>query len=196
MIHGYYACVSFVDAQINKVIITLEELGLAENTIIVIWGDHGYKIGEYGDWTKHTNFELDTKVPLIFNWKNHIPEHTNQTIAELLDIYPTLTDLAGLPKPLGIQGTSLVDLIENQKIVGEKVALSQYPRGKHMGYSIRNQQFRYTAWINEDTNNVDFDELYDHSDQGMIADKNLMSEESFRGVGERMKMQLFEKIRK
>ncbi len=194
LIHAYLACASFVDAQIDKVTRTLEELGLIENTIIVIWSDHGYKIGEYGDWSKHTNFELDTKVPLIFYWKDRLPPQTNQSVAELLHIYPTLTDLASLPRPKGVQGISLAGLIKEQGLDIDHVALSQFPRGKYIGYSIRDQQYRYTAWVDEETKSVDFEELYDHEDQGMVAEQNLVALKELNSTREKLQKRLFEEF--
>ena len=108
MIHGYYACVSFIDAQVGRVIDKLKELELYENTIIVLWGDHGWKLGDYGEWCKHTNYEMDTRIPVLVR----IPrEKDNEgwksdAIVETVDIYPTLCDLAGLEMPGHLQGSS------------------------------------------------------------------------------------------
>jgi iduronate 2-sulfatase len=182
MIHGYYASVSMIDAQLGKLLDALEENGLEDNTIIVLWGDHGWKLGEYGSWCKHTNFELDTRAPLIFSvpWLKK-GQHT-QSLAEFVDIYPTLCDLAGIEKPGHLEGQSLMPILEDPTAIVNKVAMSQYPRGKNlgydrkseiMGYSIRTEQYRYTRWQKyEHPEEVLARELYDHS-SGTIAEKNL-----------------------
>jgi len=155
LIHGYYAAVSMIDAQVGKLLDALNENGLSENTIIVLWGDHGWKLGDYGAWCKHTNFEMDTNAPLMFSvpWLDRGIK--TKSLAEFVDIYPTLCDLAGLTKPSHLEGQSLVPVLENPKAEVNKVAISQYPRGKSlgydrkseiMGYSIRTGDFRYTRW--------------------------------------------------
>ncbi len=166
MIHGYRACVSYTDAQIGKVLDELDRLGLSENTIIVLWGDHGWKLGDYGDWCKHTNFELDTHSPLIVSAPGM--ESTGQqtdALVEFVDIYPSLCELAGLPLPSHLQGKSFVPLLENPSQEWKQVALSQFPRqqGEIMGYSMRTDRYRYTRW--QDTTGATIaQELYDHQD--------------------------------
>ena len=128
LLHGYYACISYVDAQIGLMLDTLEELGIRDDTIIVVWGDHGWHLGEMGIWGKATNYEIATRVPLIF-WT---PEMNNRgkatnALVELVDLYPTLCDLAGLSKPSHLAGKSLVRLLNNPKAKGKKFAVSQFP---------------------------------------------------------------------
>ncbi|WKN45953.1 sulfatase [Tunicatimonas pelagia] len=174
MIHGYRACVSYTDAQIGKVLDELEQLGLRENTIIILWGDHGWKLGDYGDWCKHTNFELDTRSPLIVS----APEmeatgkQTN-ALVEFVDIYPSLCELAGLPLPNHLQGKSFVPLMSNPNQEWKQVALSQFPRqrGEVMGYSMRTDRYRYTRW-QDTTGAMVAQELYDHQNDP-IAYQNL-----------------------
>lgn len=170
MIHAYRACVSYVDAQVGRVLEELDRQGLRENTIIVFWSDHGWKLGEYGDWCKHTNFELDTHVPLIFSGPG-IPTKTRSTaLVEYIDIYPTLAQWCGLPIPQTCEGESLLPIFADPSLPGKQAALSQYPRGG-MGYSIRSGNWRYTRWQQKD-GKVVARELYDHS-QSDVAAKNV-----------------------
>src|SRR5690606_14292073 len=104
MRHGYYACVSFVDAQVGRLLNELEALGLADNTIVIIWGDHGFKLGKHGGWAKATNFELDARVPLIMRVPGYSQNVEVNGLVELLDVYPTLAVLAGIPVPPHVEG--------------------------------------------------------------------------------------------
>lgn len=169
LIRGYYACVSFVDAQIARLLAGLEEAGLAANTIVVLWGDHGWKLGEHGMWCKHTNYELDVRVPLLVR----LPDGkgagaVSASLVELIDLYPTLCELSGLEKPVQCEGRSLVPLFENPGASFRDVALSQYKRprntgGDFIGYSIKAPEGRYTEWIHLDSGEARFKEFYDHA---------------------------------
>ena len=171
LIHAYRACVSYIDAQIGRVLEEVDRQGLRENTIIVFWSDHGWKLGEYGDWCKHTNFELDTHVPLIFSGSG-IPSGTRSTaLVEYIDIYPTLVQWCGLTIPQTCEGQSLLPLFSDPSLPGKPASLSQYPRGGGMGYSIRSGNWRYTRWHRKD-GKVVARELYDHS-QSDVATKNV-----------------------
>jgi len=151
LIHGYYACVSYIDAQVGKLIDALQEAGVADNTVIVLWGDHGWHLGDHGMWCKHTNYEQATRAPLIF-YSPRIGKAGNQTksIVEFVDIYPTLCELAGLPVPKGLQGVSLTPVMEDANVAVKPVAVSQYPRkyehGYVMGYTLRDRRYRYIEW--------------------------------------------------
>lgn len=157
--HGYYASVSYVDAQIGRLINELERLGLAENTIIVLWGDHGWKLGEHNGWCKQTNYEIDTRVPLIISGsKVQAKGKQSNALTEFVDIYPTLCELADFPIPDNLQGTSLVPLLENPDRKWKTAAYSQFLLGRYgrsktidgeqMGYAIRTEQYRYVEWYN------------------------------------------------
>ena len=173
MIHGYYACVSFIDAQVGRLVEELKRLDLYENTIIVLWGDHGWKLGDYGDWCKHTNYEIDTRIPVIVRVPGETDQHGRKSdvLIETVDIYPTLCDLAGLDIPDHTQGTSFRPALEDARFKWEDVAFSQYPRnytaenGRHslMGTSMRTSEFRLTRWVDTTTGEVMATELYDHS---------------------------------
>ena len=167
--HGYYACVSYIDAQIGLVLDELERLGLAESTIVVILGDHGWHLGDHGLWNKHTNFEQATHVPFLLIDPSS-PAQKVTTPVEFLSIYPTLCDLAGLKKPLNLDGESLVEVVKGKKdVVNIKpYAVSQYPRVGKMGYSLRDGRYRYTVWLNwkdkkTDTTKILAEELYDYA---------------------------------
>ncbi len=164
--HGYYACISYTDTQIGRLLDALDANGLAENTIIVLWGDHGWQLGEHGLWHKHTNFEIAARAPLIVS----VPgaKNAGQKCAapvEFIDVYPTLADLCGLPAPVKIDGSSLKNFIENPAAPATDVAISQYPRvspeGQVMGYSIRNERYRCTFWRARNGSKIVATELYD-----------------------------------
>lgn len=163
LIHGYYACVSYMDAQVGKLLAELDRLDLRKDTIVILWGDHGWKLGEYSEWSKHTNFELDTRVPMIISDPDLPKGVRTAALTEFVDIFPTLTALCGLPPSEGMEGTSMVPLFSEPARQWKKAAFSQYPRGKNkiMGYSIRTDQYRYNEWINIKTSEIVAKELYD-----------------------------------
>ena len=162
--HAYYACVSYVDAQVGRLLAELKRLGLADNTVVLLWGDHGYQLGDHGMWCKHTNFETSTHAPLIL----HVPGQSNpgartDALVEMVDIYPTLADACSLPLPDHLEGTSTLPLMENPKRPWKSAAFSQYRRGA-MGRSIRTDRYRYNEWIKTAgaKRTVVARELYDH----------------------------------
>ena len=176
--HGYYASVSYTDAQIGRLIDELERLGLAENTIVVLWGDHGWKLGEHNGWCKQTNYEIDTRVPLIISgYGVNARGKQSNALCEFVDIYPTLCAMANLPVPDHLQGTSLVPLLENPDLEWKSAAFSQFllgrfgrtktVKGEQMGYTIRTDQYRYVEWYNWNKEEKKADillcrELFDH----------------------------------
>lgn len=161
--HGYYACVSYIDAQLGRVIAEIERLGLRERTAVVLWGDHGWKLGEHGAWCKHTNFENDTRAPLIFGAPGQrAAGRHSRALVEFVDIYPTLCELAGLPLPPHLEGTSFAPLLDAPDRPWKKAAFSQYPRGREvMGYSMRTDRYRLTRWLKKDGTEL-ARELYNH----------------------------------
>jgi iduronate 2-sulfatase len=185
LIRAYYAATSYVDAQIGRVLEELENLGLADKTVVVLWGDHGWHLGEHGLWCKHTNFEEATRSLLIMR----IPGQKNpgvktDALVEFVDIYPTLCEACGLPVPDGLEGTSLVPLIEKPNRPWKKAAFSQYPRSKVMGYSIRTDRYRYTEWAEPGKPPVGI-ELYDHErDPG--ENINLANRADYRHVAKEL----------
>jgi iduronate 2-sulfatase len=199
LIHAYYAAVSMIDAQVGKLLDALEENGLADNTIIILWGDHGWKLGEYGAWAKHSNMELDTNAPLIISAPGYRDGTNTSSLTEFTDIYPTLCDLAGITKPGHLEGKSLLPVLKNPKASVHEVAISQFPRGNGlgydnkqeiMGYSMRTDKYRYTRWQKyENPADVVDIELYDHSG-GKLAKENLARKPGFRRKVDRFDRQL------
>ena len=171
---AYYACVSFIDAQIGRVLSALDDAGLTQNTIVVLLGDHGYHLGEQGLWGKTTNFELDTRVPLIIRAPGvTTPASSSCELVELVDLFPTLAELTGLPLPQQLTSSGVVSILKDPtgKIGG--YALSQYPRsGGRMGYSLRNATHRLTQWVDRETGALIGRELYDYS-KGLIEKQNI-----------------------
>lgn len=161
LIHGYYACVSYMDAQLGRLMAALENEGLSENTIVVVWGDHGWHLGDHGQWTKHTNFELATRIPMIIKVPWMPGAAQIDALTEAVDLYPTLLDLCGVPHPVQLEGDSLMPLLESPDSAGEADAISQYPRSGNMGYSMRTDRYRYTEWRLENSNIIVDRELYD-----------------------------------
>jgi iduronate 2-sulfatase len=151
LIHGYYASTSYVDAQIGKVTSALEQLGLAKETIVVLWGDHGWHLGDLSIWTKHTNFEQANRIPIIVIAPGLAKQGSaTGQLAETVDLYPTLAELAGLPAPSGpqpIDGVSLVPVLKNPKARVRDHAFHAYPRGK-LGRAIRTERYRLVEWKN------------------------------------------------
>jgi iduronate 2-sulfatase len=150
LIRGYRACVSFMDAQLGRILDELDRLGLRESTLIVLWGDHGYHLGENGLFTKMTNFEHGTRVPLLVSHPGmKTAGKRTRALVELVDLYPTLAQLCDLPLPKHLEGTSFAPLLETPDQPWKKAAFSQYLRtGKppYMGRSIRTDRWRYTEW--------------------------------------------------
>lgn len=169
--HGYYAAISYMDAQVGKLLDELDRLDLRKNTIVVLWGDHGWKLGEHDAWCKHSNTENDTNAPLLLSVPGMKSAGARtDSIVEFVDIYPTLSELAGLPLPAHLEGTSFKPLLDDPKRPWKPAAFSQYPRpagkpgiGALMGYSMRTDRYRFTAWVGRnDHSKVDAIELYDH----------------------------------
>lgn len=163
---GYAACTSFMDAQVGCVLDALDEAGLRDDTLVVFWGDHGYHLGENGIWTKMTNFELGTHVPLIVSLpKQATAGRRTQALVELVDLYPTLAEFFGLPTPEHLEGTSFAPLLDDPNRAWKSAVFSQYLRpGKvpAMGRSIRTANEHYTEWT-DPKGNVVGREFYDHT---------------------------------
>ncbi len=163
LIHGYYASTSFVDAQIGKVTAELQRLGLAENTIVVLWSDHGFHLGDHGIWTKHTNYEQATRIPLIIAAPGFTtPKTVTSQLASSVDLFPTLAELAGLPAPLEpqrIDGLSLVPVLKNPAVRVRDHAYHAFPKAK-LGRAIRTERYRLVEWLGNKNEAAEY-ELYD-----------------------------------
>src|SRR5262245_12657943 len=147
---AYFASISFVDAQVGKVLDALERLNLADNTVVCLWGDHGWCLGEHGQWQKQLLFEESARVPFMIALPKAKVTGVSPRTVELVDIYPTLADLCGLKPPANLEGKSLRPLLGNPKADWTTPAITQQVRsegGKQiMGYSVRNERWRYTEW--------------------------------------------------
>lgn len=188
--HGYYAAISFMDAQIGEILDALDESGQADDTIIVFTSDHGFHIGEQTLWGKTSNFELDARVPLIIADPSRTAGHGKKTdaISELVDLYPTLADLAGISEDLSetLEGESLAAVVNDPSASVKQAAFTQHQQPfygnrsnwKAWGYSMRTDRWRYTQWRGIDGGKVIARELYDYKNDpaethNVINDPNL-----------------------
>ncbi len=152
LVHAYYACVSYVDAQVGRVLHELDELGLAENTIVVVWGDHGWHLGEQGLFGKHTNYEAAVRSPLLIRVPGREQVPSSDALVELVDLYPSLAELCGLPLPATLEGTSFVPQLETATKPGKTAVFHQYSRsipgqaGQVEGHAIRTDDYRFVEW--------------------------------------------------
>ena len=167
--HGYYAAASYTDAQIGRLIEALDKFDQRENTIICLWSDHGFHLGEHTIWCKTSNYEFDARVPLIISAPQKKKGQVCRQLVELVDMYSTLVELAGLPVPDDLEGTSMVPLLDDPQRNWKKAAFTQFPRPAYyqksfdtMGYSIRTEQFHYIEWIDVKKKQPIAIELYDH----------------------------------
>lgn len=185
---GYYAAVSFVDACLGRLIEGLKAMDLYDNTIIVVWGDHGWKLGDHNGWGKQTNFYIDTHVPLIIKGAHQLEGQRINALTELVDMFPTICDLAGLEKADYFQGASLDPLFKDPGLPWKKAVFSQFRRRpriskdgqEYMGYSMQTGRYHYVEWYHWDNTSKekgDFAaaELYDHASdpyetENVIAD--------------------------
>jgi iduronate 2-sulfatase len=156
LIHGYYACVSYTDAQVGKVLDELERLGLAENTVVVLWGDHGWHLGEHNLWCKHCNFEKVLHAPLILRAPGKKKNIHTDALVEFIDIYPSLCELAGLQKPFHLQGRSFVPLSENPGQPWNTEVYCRWIRGE----TIVTQTHTYTEWFSDQTGEMSARMMY------------------------------------
>jgi uncharacterized sulfatase len=180
---AYYAAISFVDTQIGNLLDALDSLGLADNTIIVFWSDHGYHLGEHGLWFKQSCFEESAKSPFIIAVPGlKTAGKVCRRTVELVDIYPTLAELAGLKAPDQLEGFSLARLLKNPKAEWDHPAYTQVQRGKIPGHSVRTEKWRYTEW-NFGTAGS---ELYDEENDPKELN-NLSSDPKYASVVSEMK---------
>ena len=151
LVHGYYASVSYMDAQIGKVMTELDHLGLDSNTIVVLWGDHGFHLGDLGIWTKHTNYEQANRIPLVIVAPGVTAKGgSTRQLAESVDLFPTLAELSGLPQPevpQPISGKSLLPVLKDPELRVRDHAFHCYPRrGGVIGRAIRTERYRMVEW--------------------------------------------------
>ncbi|MFW6189973.1 MAG: sulfatase [Planctomycetota bacterium] len=157
MVHGYYAATSYTDAQVGRVLRELERLGMRENTAVVLWGDHGWQLGEHGLWCKHCNFNTSLNAPLMVSFAGLGAGAAPSALVEFIDVYPTLCDLAGLPLPDHLQGSSFLPLLEEPEREWKRAVFSRYKAGD----SVRTDRYLYTRWTDEQ-GEMTARMLYDH----------------------------------
>jgi arylsulfatase A-like enzyme len=158
LIHGYYACVSYTDALIGKLLDELNRLKLAENTIVVLWGDHGWNLGEHTLWCKHSCYETSMRIPLIVRAPEALGGQRRSNLVESVDLYPTVCELAGLPLPEHLQGRSFAPLLNEPDARWKSAAVGRYQNGD----TIRTEAFRYTEYTNAN-GQLTSRMLYDHT---------------------------------
>jgi iduronate 2-sulfatase len=195
LLHGYLASISYIDAQVGLILDELERLKLKDKTIVVLLGDHGFQVGEHGMWAKkHTNYEISTRTPLIISvpGNRYKPAVTN-ALVELVDIYPTLAELCGLPVPPHVEGASMEKLLQHPDMPWKQAAFSVYPRnipevGNCLGKAIRTDRYRLVEWAVPEKNFVTY-ELYDHTTDPM-ENVNVAGEPHYREVVKELASQL------
>ena len=163
ILQSYAACVSYVDAQVGLLLKELRKQDRLKNTVVIFWSDHGWHLGEQSAWSKMTNFEIATRVPLLISAPRLKPGRA-RALAELVDLYPTLCELTQLPAPPHLQGESLIEVLKSPSSKAGGTACSQYLRfrGKYMGRALRTDRYRFVQWIEAKTGKVIERELYDH----------------------------------
>ena len=203
LIHAYYACMSHVDDQIGRLLDALEELELSERTIIVLWSDHGYQLGELGQWCKHTDFEWATRAPMMVRLPRQarLPGALDplratgircQALVEFVDLYPSLCELCGLAPGEGLEGSSFLPLFVDPQRRWKSAAFSQYPRTvpelrrRGVGFSMRTERYRLTLWRSR--GDLVCTELYDYSVDPLGA-RNVAEDPAYREIRARLEAQ-------
>ena len=194
-IHGYYACVSYIDQLIGDLVGELKRLKMDKNTTIIIWGDHGWHLGDHGLWCKHTNFEQATRSPMMFLSPGLKGGYKITSPVEFIDIFPTLCDLTDNKIPSHLDGTSLKPLFKNPNALVKKSALSQWPSGNRMGYAVRTKYYRYVEWMTGDTrdpydkSNVISRQLFDYK-KDPLETVNLADESQYKDIANHLQKEL------
>lgn len=220
LLHAYYACISYVDAQVGKLLDALDENGLSDNTVIVLFGDHGYHLGDHGLWNKMTNLENATHVPLMISAPGMKKGVKSDAMVEFLDIFPTIAQLTGTPHPQQLDGTSLVPVLKNPKARVKDHIMSQYSRSTTenytiqtdedlegrgemlkddiMGYAIRDNRYRLVQWTKGFKTYDEFDpskvlavELFDYQEDPLET-RNVANDPKYAKVVKRLEKQLLD----
>jgi len=191
LIHGYYASVSYTDAQVGLLLDALKDLKIDKNTIIVLWGDHGWHLGDHTMWAKHSNFEQATRTPLLISAPGFKGNQQVKGLSEFVDVFPTLSELAQLPIPQGLAGKSLVPMLKDPSVKLKEFAQSQYPRlnDKAMGYAIRTENYRMVMWFKGDFHQQKIEannpvlgiELYDYQ-KDPLEKENLAEKPAYQKI--------------
>lgn len=166
LIHGYHATVSYMDAQLGRVLDELERLELAKDTIIVLWGDHGWHLGDHGMWCKHTNYEQANRIPIIIAAPGVTdPGGRSDAMIETIDLYPTICELAGLPAPdvpQQLDGVSLLPILHDPSAWVKRHVQHVFPRGRRLGHAVRTERYRLVEWRPRNGDGASDFELYDY----------------------------------
>lgn len=187
LIRGYYACVSYTDAQIGRLLDALEENGLSENTVVALWGDHGWNLGEHTLWCKHCTFETSMRAPLIIRTPEQVNAgrgNSSRALAEFIDIYPTLCDLTGIDAPEHLEGQSLLPIIKDSALSGKGFAIGRFRNGD----TIRTDRWRYTEYTSDregEKGSIVARMLYDHS-KDPDENRNLAVLPEYKGIVDRL----------
>lgn len=188
--HGYYACVSYIDAQVGKVLAALEAQGLAENTIIVLWGDHGWHLGDNRVWGKHTCFDVALRSPLIIKHPKIGRRLSSKAIVSSIDIYPTLMDFCNIRTPYPLDGKSLKPILEKSSTKDERAAYSYYNKG----VSVRTERYRMTQYFRKELPLVElYDLKKDPNETKNIADEQVKIVKTLMPLLEKGNMDLYRK---
>lgn len=169
LIHGYYASITYMDALIGELVKNLDDLGLRENTTIVLWSDHGYFLGEHGMWTKHSTFREAVKIPLLISSPKYKKHGTTDSMTELVDVYPTLCDIAQIKAPSYLQGKSLIPVLENPATILKKEIYTRFKEGE----AVIDKEYSYTEFYkgNEYLGNMLYDNLKDPKQNKNISNE-------------------------
>ncbi len=178
LIHGYYAATSYADALVGKLIDALDANGLSDDTIIVLWGDHGWHLGDHSIWCKHTNYEQAARIPLIVVAPGGAKNVRSKSFIETVDLYPTLAELAGLPQKAGLDGISQAEVVADPTASVRDHVIHVYPRGGRLGRAIRTDRYRMVEWKvpGSPADSAEF-ELYDYA-ADPLETKNLAATET------------------
>jgi iduronate 2-sulfatase len=177
LIHGYYAATSYTDAQIGRVLDALDASEAADNTIVVLWGDHGWHLGDHGMWCKHTNYEQAARIPLIVSAPGRARGAKAAAMVETVDIYPTLAEFAGVAAPQQLDGVSFAPVLQTPTASARESVIHVYPRGNRLGRAIRTERYRLVEWkpIGAAAASAEY-ELYDYQDDPLET-RNIASDQ-------------------
>ncbi|MFG6686065.1 sulfatase [Mariniflexile sp. HNIBRBA6329] len=199
LIHGYMACISYIDAQLGKLLDELEKRNIADKTVIVLWGDHGFHLGDHTEWCKHSNFEQATHIPFMFAGPGVAKNKLVNNPVNLVDLFPTVFDLVGVPQSTQTDGKSLAPLLDTDPstTIDVDYAYHQYARQKRMGYGIRTDRYRYVEWHDNEyrtfkpykDDNIVGLELYDY-EKDPLETKNLVKDPAYKPVVMQLKSKL------
>ena len=189
MIHGYLACISWVDTLIGQLLDELDALGETDNTIIVLWGDHGFHLGDHGLWGKHTAFEEAVRAPLVIVDPRNGKKIVTSAPVEFTDVFPTLCELAGLELPDQLQGVSLAACLETNSAFPREVSTAIYKSRGAFGYSVRDVRYRYIEWISNKSAKVVGRDLFDF-EKDPLGKQNMAGKKAYADVVDRMSAQL------